>query len=677
MKTVPLFVIAISALGALGWPCTGVAQSLVYLGRLGLTDVQHTGPGGVQFSIASGNEFTTAGDLAGYSERGSFLGTTAWVGTLPATTVRVGLYDPEHTSTDGSQFSSIISNANASGFVSGRSERFDSGGESSGFTAWIGHRSGTTTEIGHYDAAHTDVNGYQSSIATSNLTNGGLIAGQSNRYDGGTESRGTTAWLATTGGAMATIGLYDAAHTAANGTQTSSPLSNLTESGYVAGQSQLYNGSSENLGQTAWIANTTGTASVGFSNPEHTNSSGGHFSVAITNVTEAGYVAGRSTRYNGGSDVMGQTAWIASSSGVTTAIGLVDAAHTSSGGSRVSVPVGNFTESGFVAGTSLRYGGGATAIGETAWIGTTTGSVARIGLTDAEHTRLGGGQISRVTTNMNEAGKVAGYSVRYNGGASALGQTAWLGTSTGVTTPIGFYTAQHTHSDGTRYSIASTRLTEAGYVGGYSYRYDFTSHIGQSAWVASTSKTTAVGLVDSLHTSSANVQESEVVNINEAGYAWGFSIRYNGDDGVGQTAWIMDVNTETQFALTLSVRSADQYAFTSINDVNAHGVAVGSYTLFDATGAQIGTRAFVWSAVTGALDLGSQFALGAIGWDAFTEARGINDDGVITGYGDPAGATGQGVFAVQFTTVPEPATVSLVISAGVIIYTCGRGRRAS
>jgi hypothetical protein len=341
------------------------------------------------------------------------------------------------------------------------------------------------------------------------------------------------------------------------------------------------------------------------------------------------------------------------------------------------VPVGNVTESGFVAGTSLRYGGGATAIGETAWIGTNTGSVTRIGLTDTEQTRLGGGQISRVTTNMNETGHVAGYSVRYNAGSTALGQTAWLGNNTGATTPIGFYTAPYTRSDGTRYSIASTRLTEGGYVGGYSHRYDFGVQIGQAAWVASASETTRAGVFDSLHTSSANVQESEVVNINEAGYAWGFSIRFNGDNAVGQTAWIMDVNTETQFALTLSVRPADQYAFASISDVNAHGVAVGSYTLFNATGAQVGTRAFVWSAATGALDLGSLFPLGALGWDAFTEARGINDDGVITGYGDPAGATGQGVFAVQFTSVPEPATASLVIGAGVLIYTCSRRRRAS
>ena len=63
-------------------------------------------------------------------------------------------------------------------------------------------------------------------------------------------------------------------------------------------------------------------------------------------------------------------------------------------------------------------------MGETAWLYNGATTVA-VGLTGSEHTRNDGYKFSD-TTQLNETGQVGGFSYRYNGGGTQLGQDAWL-----------------------------------------------------------------------------------------------------------------------------------------------------------------------------------------------------------------------------------------------------------
>ena len=112
---------------------------------------------------------------------------------------------------------------------------------------------------------------------------------------------------------------------------------------------------------------------------------------------------------------------------------------------------------------------------------TTAQPRSTIGLTGSEHTRNDGYKHSDAQ-QLNEAGQVRGISDRYNGGSTYLGQSAWL--YDGATTiDIGLTGGEYTRMTATKYSSAD-ELNEAGQVRGYSYRYNGGSTpLGQDAWL--------------------------------------------------------------------------------------------------------------------------------------------------------------------------------------------------
>jgi hypothetical protein len=141
---------------------------------------------------------------------------------------------------------------------------------------------------------------------------------------------------------IATLGLHDLEHTRSDGYE-SSTAEQLNQVGQVVGYSERYNGSAANVGQSVWYYNGASTSKIGFVDAEHTRNDGyKSSSIAQSNVVPAtplfndeGFVAGYSDRYSPTGSDFGQSAWLFDGS-TTVRVGLTDAEHTSSGGSKES-----------------------------------------------------------------------------------------------------------------------------------------------------------------------------------------------------------------------------------------------------------------------------------------------------------------------------------------------------
>jgi hypothetical protein len=633
------------------------------IATLGFDDPEHTRNDGLKLSEAS--QLNEAGQAIGGSQRynGNIgLGQSAWLYD-GATTINIGLTESEHTQIDGGR-QSIAFELNESGQVRGWSQRFKSCctgfGADWGLSAWL-YDGATTINIGLTGPEYTRNDGYKES-RTIELNEAGQVIGYSYLYNGGSTEVGSIAWLYD-GTMTIEIGLTGNEYT------YSYPYE-LNDVGQAIGWTYRYSGGSVDLGQNAWLYDGATTIVIGFTGSEHTRNDGYKYS-EIRQLNEAGQVIGYSHRYNGGSPdwglanlghVVSTSSWLYD--GATTIdIGLTGSEYTSSSGFKRNDPT-ELNEAGQVRGYSYRYNGGSTALGLSAWLynGSTT---IDIGLTGSEHTRDDGYKYS-LTSQMNETGQVTGYSQRYNCCVQDWGRSAWLYNGS-TTIHIGLTGAEHTRYDGYKYSLTS-QMNDAGQVIGYSYRFiSGSSNSGQDAWLYDGSTTIDIGFTRSEHTRIDGYKYSSARQLNEAGQVIGYSYRYDGGStDLGQDAWFYDPLLDETFALTLSTRS-DGYAFSSADYLGEDGLVVGTYTLFDAFDNNLGYRAFYFTVADGLHDLGSLVdgGLAANGWDdlvvnQFGTLR-ANDLGQIIGYGKLTSQT-NGVMAYLLTPViPEPSALILAM----------------
>lgn len=635
--------------------------------RLGLFDAAHTRSDGLQYSRAG--LLMEPGYVTGTSDRfigSSSGGASAWFyDASDATTTRLGLFDAAHTRSDGVQYSAA-NWLRASGHAAGRAVRY-SGMDSFGESAWFYDASSQAiTRLGYFDSDHVRSDGYQYSTV-GKLGEAGYATGYSDRY-GGTTYLGQTAWLYNPGpAALVRLGYFDLEHVSSSGYQYSS-AGDPTSSGYVLGVSGRYGGATY-LGLTAWLHDAPGgtTTRLGFVDSAYTRSDGYQDSRPGL-VTESGYVTGYSERFDGATS-LGRSAWRRDTAGVTSRIGLADVDHTRSDGFQFASATA-LTEAGNVTGYSERFSG-AASMGRSAWFyAAAAEATTRIGLFDVVHTRSDGYQYA-TAYQLRESGYVVGHSEVY-GGSTFYSQSAWLyDASQGATTRIGLFDAAHIASDGYQYSAIGTLLTESGYVGGWSRH----SAGGQSAWLydASRDATLRLGLFDAAHTASNGYQLSSVSALTESGYAAGTSSRYGGTASLGATAWIYHAPTETSRSITMSTRS-DGFAFSSVSFLGEDGLALGSYRLYGAGDSDLGMRAFAWTLDDGPVDLGGLVAGGltAEGWSYLGHAIGVNGLQQIIGGGRLA--TG-GDLAYLLVAVPEPGASCLGALALVVLARRTRPRR--
>jgi hypothetical protein len=615
-----------------------------------------------------------------YNGGAAQVGQATWVARASdGVTVRIGFFSgPEYIRNDNYQYS-IAHQLTESGWLSGVSERY-AGSASLGVVAWVARASdGATTRIGLFSGPEfTRTDNYQSS-GTSHLTESGWVGGASTRYNGGTQI-GQAAWVARASDGLTTrVGLVSGEFTRADNLQHSA-IGTLRESGWASGLSQRYNGGATNLGQAAWVARASdgATTRIGlFSGAEFTRSNNYQFT-EVVGTSNGGWLQGYSERYNGGSINLGQATWVArASDGTTARIGLFSGAEFTRNDAHQLSTVTGLTQAGWVQGTSDRYDGGSTLLGQAAWVARASdGSTTRIGFSGPEFARNDNFQYTGVD-QLTESGWLRGSSIRYNGGSTSLGQAAWVArASDGTTTRIGLFSGpEFTRNDDFQVNIAQG-LTESGWLRGSARRYDGADQVGEAAWLAAAANgaTTRVGLTDAVHTALSGLQYSTVTGLTEEGLAWGNSRRYHGDATQdGQTAWIYDLTSDTQITLELSVRPSDGSAFSNVDGITSFGLAYGTYTHY-AGETSLGNRAFLWSTDLGVQTLNESISGGIAqyGWEEFLSIAFTNAGGFVAGYGLPLGdPTGsQGVYLLQ---VPEPTTAALLVFGATFLM--GRRRR--
>jgi len=505
--------------------------------------------------------------------------------------VPLGLTDAEHTSATGQQSSSILRYTEA-GFVTGSSQRYVGGGDS----VWIHDpATGTTSRIGLFGPGYTSSFGYQSSRAGT-LTETGQVIGNADLYTGFTNTGNAAYVYDAASGTNTRLGFFDAAHTRSDGYQFSAP-NWLRAPGYAAGRSVRFSGANSS-GETAWFYDVSSATQsrLGYVDATHVRSDGYQFS-SVGTITSSGLVTGGSNRFQGMED-RGSTSWLYdAATATTTRLGFYDAEHTAANGEQFT----NATfllESGRLAGYSRRYVG-ATYAGTSAWVRDTLGITHRVGLTDAEHTGTDGYQNSRVSA-LAESGYAVGYADRFSG-ATALGRSAWLSDSAGASLRIGLVDAEHTRSDGYRYSD-STRLTESGYAVGTSSRFIGMDARGQSAWLhdAASAATTRLGFVDAAHTRSDGSQSTFLGELTESGYVTGASYRYGGATDLGQSSWLYDASAGTSVRLGFYDAAhtfANGYQYSFANQLTESGYAAGYSRLSTSNG--ISQSAWLYAAPSG------------------------------------------------------------------------------
>ncbi len=670
------------------------------LRRFGLTDGLFTNSTGAQTSFASSVEngfiaghslmslTTTSGGGSGGSDSGggiiiggggiiiggggpistTVFGQAEWLGNIATgVTTRIGLTSSEFTRPDGIQDGSTI--GFHSGIAAGQSNRYD-GTSGMGHASWIANAStGVTTRIGLFSADYTDPSGFQESVVQ--YVRGGYGAGNSINYS----ANGWATWVANGAtGATTRIGFYDAGYTAANGYQVST-VEGLDATG-VIGHSQRFDGENS-IGTAAWVANplTGVTTRLGFTGAGYTQADGTQTS--RVQYINGGYVMGWSGATDGVNS-LGSTQWVAPvSTGVAAKLGLEGAQFTSSEG--VQISYADLLQDGYVGGQTYLYGGAATPTGHAAWVAdAATGQSRRVGFFDtAPYIRADGFQES-FTSKLNGT-YIAGVSYRYSG-STQIGGAAWVATNTtGETRRIGLFDATYTATNGAQASGISD--LKGHWVAGVSTRYNGNTPIGPTTWLAdaATGDTLPLGLTDADHTGLNDARSSSITALTATGFVAGSSQRYASGAGNynGNTSWIYDANTGIFDPIIFSIRPTDGFASSSITQLFDSGLAFGQYELYDASGNDLGARAFFWTPEDGAVDLASAVPgdLSAAGWTALNAAL-LGDPalGAIVGYANvPDNASTQAVYAA--VPAPEPGSAALLLLGAAGLGACRRRSR--
>jgi hypothetical protein len=503
------------------------------------------------------------------------------------------------------------------------------------------------------------------------LNEAGNAAGYSERFNGGSNDRGRSAWLYD-GTSTINIGLTGPEFTRSDGYKYSNVGSPLNEAGQIVGNSDRFNGGN-NFGRTAWLYDGATTIDIGLTGSEYARSDGYRSSLA-DEINQAGQAIGHSARYSGSTN-LGQTAWFYD--GVTTIpIGLTGSEHTRSDGLRWS-EVLSLYDSGHATGYSRRYNGSSNS-GSTPWVYDGVATIP-MELSDGEHTGSSGRRQSSIE-HFN-AGNVLGSSDRFFGSSNSYGNTLWL--YDGLTTAkIGLTGQEHTSNTGSRY-LSAYSMNAAGQALGYSTRYNggsLSADLGRSVWFYDGASTIPIGLTGSAHTRSDGYKYSQGLQMNEAGQVLGCSWR-GGSFEMGEDAWFYDPTLGQTITLNLSTRS-DGYASSSAAYLGEDGLVLGSYTLFDALDNDLGRRAFYFTIADGLRDLGSLVDgdLESSGWHFLASVFRANGLGQILGNGKLASqSSGQMAYLLSSAAANPPADFNAdgsVDAADYVVWRKNNGPQA-
>ena len=225
--------------------------------RTGLFDAEHTSPGGRQYSYDAA--WNSSGQAIGRSyrypnEEERRKGWSAWTfDPETVATTRLGFTDAEHTTASTKYQNSWATAINESGMVIGGSERLDrSEGTTTGRTAWLYEpATSTTTKLGNLTSI-PGTDDYQSNDAWA-INDRGQVVGSAIQTAGGA---GSTMWMYDAASQTTRqLGMADALHTHPTDNHQESYLTVLADNGLVGGYTlrlglSPYNSSS---GRTGWL----------------------------------------------------------------------------------------------------------------------------------------------------------------------------------------------------------------------------------------------------------------------------------------------------------------------------------------------------------------------------------------------------------------------------------------
>jgi len=589
----------------------------------------------------------------------------------------IGPIDTEHTRSSDNYRLSEAQHLNSIGQVVGFADRYDAASVSIGRTTWL-YDGASTINIGLTDSEHTrNTDNYRYSLAQ-NLNDAGQVSGYSRRYDSSGSSLGRSAWLFN-GTATVNIGFTDSVHTRDTDTYrfSSAQFMNevashaahfvhepMNESGQVLGYANRYSASGTDLGRSAWIFDGASTSNISLTDTEHTRSSDNYRYSSAQLLNDAGQAVGFANRYAADMTNIGTSTWLYNGT-TTTNISLSDADHTRSTDNYRFSSARKLNSIGNAAGYAERFDASGNSIGRSAWLYNGSSTI-QIGLTDAEHTRETDGYRFADVQQLNNIQTTIGYSKRYAAGGAAAGRSAWLYNGSD-TVQIGLAGAEHTRlTDNYKYSSAQY-LGQSGNAIGYSERYGASGDsLGRSAWLFNGSVTANIGLTDAAHTRSTDdYRFSYAQFMNASDEAAGYAYRYNASGAfTGQSAWLFD-GTFTVALDPLSIRS-DGYTYSAINFLGDDGLLLGSYTLFDASDTNMGSRAFWYMEDIGIFDLGMLVdeSFTAQDWDLLATSVSSNMEQLIIGGGLLADmSSGSVAYLLTPQIVPVPPALWLFGSA--------------
>ena len=493
------------------------------------------------------------------------------------------------------------------------------------------------TITGLTDIEHTRSDGYRYSNAYS-YNNAGQILGYSDRFLDAA-SMGRTTWLYSDGTAT-NIGLIGSNYTRSDGYRYSYSQF-LNNSGFAAGYSRRYSGLTD-LGYDSWLYNGSNSIVIGLTGNQNTRSDGYRQNLP-QNLTQSGKVLGYAIRYNGGTSPLGESAWIYNGAS-TIEVGLSGTEHTSSTGVRDTFG-SSINEAGQAIGVTFRYNGGSTDLGQSAWFYNGSSTV-KLGYTDSTHTRYDGYRYSSVF-KMNESGQVIGTSKRFSFSPQNFGQTAWLYDS-GSTIKLGITDSTHTRYDGYQFSQVND-LNEAGQVLGNSYSYPNPTKSwvqGETTWLYSNGSTKKIGLYGDGYTDIDGRNWNFGALVNESGQAFGTATRYDGTStsDLGRTTWMYSDGNTTEISLRGTEFTTNTgYIWSNGTDLNDAGQMIGQSRRYNGGTIQLGEGAWFYSdGITKEIGLEGAIFTRSDNYQ-FNTAQILNVAGQVAGYAERyAGSTAIG-----------------------------------
>jgi uncharacterized protein DUF3466/PEP-CTERM motif-containing protein len=392
--------------------------------QIGYFDDQHTHTDGRQ--ITEVQALTESGHSFGNSmcyDGSTYMGRWVWAyDSNLGTTTRIGFFGTEYTSPINGEQYSVFSLANSQGYAAGLSRLFPENmgtavawsynpttsavrrvgmNDPSGNVLWSGAHDGilgitenrlvigqfhydtsrqaiwvhndasnTTTQASLFDAEHTSPSGKQ--YATdAEWNSSGQVIGRSYRYPMEDEGReGSSAWMFDPATAATTrLGFTDAEHTKITDQEQTSWAEAINESGMVIGGSRRWVlGTDYDNGKTAWLYDPSTDATTKLGNRSTIPGTGSyHHNVAVA-INNQGQVIGEAQQTAG---YAGNAMWMYDSASDTTRqLGLADALHTHPYEDYQYDGFSGITDSGLVAGSSLRLGlyPYNSSSGQTAWL---------------------------------------------------------------------------------------------------------------------------------------------------------------------------------------------------------------------------------------------------------------------------------------------------------------------